>query len=490
MGTVAQYCIKACLLFLIFLSLIQPTVMLDQDDREDPVPAYMSSDITVPDDGSIYRPDVVKAFFAAIRAKDVLLVTSLLDSNPSLAQTPSPDIPGYLPLYAATVAGNTYLVALLAQRGAPIDELSATGEYYDDYKSRHKVPVMRTPLMAAASQGSLPLVKLLFKDLEADDSVVAPDGAIALRLAVAHKHSAIVKLLPTRRNGGWRRFKHSQRKALRRIRKAGYALYRLTRFFVWDTPKFLLWTVPKFLLWELPKELLPRLGRLLWRGIKAIPRIPSAMYNLAKRFVKWLWEGIRAVPRLTLDFLRALWRVIKATPSFCLDLVKECWAALKATVKATAQWTWRLITKTIPTLIRATVTFIIERLSSAGAFILQFLKDVVSFFHTFFMAIITFFKAVTLKDVLRALKIVFVSIPKWIWQTVRDTAIAIKNGVTWTLKQMGHLVHFIVMAVWDLLIWIPTQIGQIAVGFGEIVVAGAREVALFVNPKFSGSVLE
>src|ERR1700722_5010523 len=133
--------------------------MHDQE-QNDPVPAYNSGDITIPNDSPIYRPHVAPAFFAAIRANDVNQVTSLLDANPWVAQTSDVKTPGLYPLYAATVAGHPYLVALLAQRGPPIDQLSATGNYYDEYQP--KVPIMRTPLMAAASQGSLPLVKLLF----------------------------------------------------------------------------------------------------------------------------------------------------------------------------------------------------------------------------------------------------------------------------------------------------------------------------------------
>jgi hypothetical protein len=453
---------------------------------DDPVPAYptgTSADITVPDDGTIYRPDVVVPFFTAIHANNVDLVTTLLDANPALAHTPHTEIPGFLPLYAATVAGNPYLVALLAQRGAPIDELSTTGDYYDDYDSRRLVPIMRTPLMAAASQGSLPLVKLLFNDLRADDSIVAPDGAIALRLAISGKHSAVVAVLPSRRSGGWRRFKHSQRKSMRRIRKAGYAMYRVVRFFVWDTPKFFLWTIPKCLFWELPKEFLPFLGRQIWKGIKAIPQIPSVLYNLSKRFAKWVWKVIAAIPRFLTNFARALWRVIKKTPAFCMDVLKGCWTALKKISIAIAKWTWKLITQTIPRALRAIGIYAIETIAAAGSFMLQFLKDVLSFFHTLITAIITCFKAVTLKDVLRALSIVFVSFPKWIWRTIRDAAIAFKNGVVWTLKQMGSVIHCLVWALWQLLIWIPRQIGQILIGLGEIAVAGVREVTLYINPK-------
>jgi hypothetical protein len=450
--------------------------MSNQIEQIDPVPAYISGDVTVPDDGTIYKPDLVAPFFAAIRAGDVNLVTSLLDATPSLAHTPDictqfsrplyNAIPtthlGILPLYAATVAGNPYIVALLAQRGAPIDELSPTGKYHDD-----KIPIMRTPLMAAASQGSLPLVKLLFKDLKADDTVVAPDGVIALRLAVIGNHKEIVALLPTRRRGGWLRFKHSQRKAMRRIRKGGYALYRLIRFFVWD--------LPKFFVWDIPKACLPSLKE----AIKAIPRIPSAIYRFTKRFAKGLWKVILRLPEFISTLAKELWATIKEIPSFCVDFAKGCWTV----AKDVAQWLWKIITQTIPHALRSTMRFVGRQLTATGRFLLQLLKDIASFFHTVLTAIITCFKDVTLKDIVHALSIVFVSVPKWIWRTTVDVVVAIKNGTIWILEQMGDLVRCLVELIWDLLLWIPKKLGHIAVGVGEIGVAGVRECAWWINPK-------
>jgi hypothetical protein len=468
--------------------------MSNQIEQIDPVPAYISGDVTVPEDGTIYDPDIVAPFFAAIRAGDVDLVTSLLDATPSLAHTPEIYTPfsrplynatlttrlGILPLYAATVAGNPYIVALLAQRGAPIDELSPTGNYYDD-----KIPIMRTALMAAASQGSIPLVKLLFNDLKADDTVVAPDGVIALRLAVLGNHTEIVALLPTRRRGGWLRFKHSQRKAMRRIRKAGYALYRFGRFFVWD--------LPKFFVWDIPKACLPSIKQ----AIRAIPRIPSAMYRLTKRLSKGLWKVISRLPQFITTLAKEVWKVVSRLPQFIATLAKKLWAMIKeipslcvefikgcwTVAKAIARWSWKLITQTIPQLLRSAIIFVGRKLAATGRFLLQLLMDVASFFHTLLTAIITCFKAVTLKDIIHALSVVLVSVPKWIWETIRDVAVAIKNGTIWTLQQMGDLVHCLVRLVWELLLWIPKKVGQITVGMGEIGVAGVREVAWWINPK-------
>ena len=500
--------------------------MTDQTHLYDPVPTYDNpADITIPDDSSIYTPDVLPAFFAAIRAADAEGVTRLLDANPALAHTA--DV-GIQPLYAATVAGNPYIVALLAQRGAPIDQLSETGDYYDKHK---RVPVMRTPLMAAAYQGSLPLVKLLFHDLEADDSVVAPDGAIALRLAVAGRHTEIIALLPSRRTGGWRRFKHSHRKAWRRIKKAGYALYRFSRFIVWDTPKLIIWTIPKFFLWDLPREWLPYLADELWDAIKAIPglmarfgeqlretiaAIPGAVAQFVKRlpelgrqlwvaiteWVKQVGQFVKRLPELgrrlwvaitewvkrvghllwewTKQTAQLVWDAIREIPSLCATFLRACWDV----IVACSRWIWTLVTKTIPHALAETARFIFRILTSTAKFLWQLLKDIVSLFHTLITAIITRFKAVTLDDVLHALKIVFVSVPKWIFQTIGDIVVAISDGIVWTLQHMGEWVYAFAQFVWELLIWIPKKLGQIAIGCGEIIGAGVREVIWWIDPKW------
>ena len=459
-------------------------------NQDEPVPAYNSNDITIPDDGSIYRPDVLPGFFAAIRSSDIEGVTYLLDGNPWLAQ--ASDKNGMLPLYVATVAGNPYIVALLAQRGAPIDELSTTGDYHDRDRNH---PIMRTPLMAAALQGSLPLVKLLFIDLHADDTIVAPDGAIALRLAVSRNHAEIIALLPSRRHGGWRRFKHSHRKALRRIKAAGYALYQYGRFFVWDMPKFFLWSIPKYLLWEL---LLPPIKRGWKQLAEVLPYLPYMAINQVKWVGRWLWRVIRGLPSFCVDFVKGCWAVVKKIPSFCVEFAKGCWAVVKKILlfcvefakawwilaEEITKWLWKLFTTTIPQLLLAMGKSAVRMLADTAKFMLQFLKDVASFFHTLITAIITRFKAVTLKDVLHALSVVFVSIPKWIWKTTQDTVIAINNGIYWTLKQMGWFVHILVSLIWEIILWIPKKIGQIVVGLGEIASAGGREVGIWINPKW------
>ena len=61
--------------------------------------------------------------------------------------------------------------------------------------------------MIACEKGNLPLVKLLLDVYHCDDSIIAPDGQLALRLASFFKHREIVDYLPVRRGGGMKRWK-------------------------------------------------------------------------------------------------------------------------------------------------------------------------------------------------------------------------------------------------------------------------------------------
>ena len=102
-----------------------------------------------------------------------------------------------------------------------------------------------TPLQLAASIGHLVLVKILIEKYHADDSLIAPDGQIALRLAAENGHREVVDYLPSRRGGGFKRWKFKNRVQLDRIKGASVAVYHFGKLFVWDIYKFFCWTLPK-----------------------------------------------------------------------------------------------------------------------------------------------------------------------------------------------------------------------------------------------------
>ena len=95
----------------------------------------------------------------------------------------------------------------------------------------------------------LPIVKLLFEEPYcANDRLVAPDGQIALRLAVAGGRTAVVAYLPSRRVGGFLRFKIENTANIERIRKAASEISFIFTFFVCALPQLFLWYIPKHLL--------------------------------------------------------------------------------------------------------------------------------------------------------------------------------------------------------------------------------------------------
>ena len=112
--------------------------------------------------------------------------------------------------------------------------------------------------MVAAAEGNLPLVKLFHKVWGADDSLIAPDGQLALRLAAEGGHCEVVAHLPVRRGGGWRRWKTHHAVAVRRVREAARGIYWFAEVLLWRIPKFWGGTLPKYVL------VLPLMKRVRW----------------------------------------------------------------------------------------------------------------------------------------------------------------------------------------------------------------------------------
>ncbi|KFZ06295.1 hypothetical protein V501_07575 [Pseudogymnoascus sp. VKM F-4519 (FW-2642)] len=157
--------------------------------------------------------------------------------------TPNTKLAEETPLLRAVAKTNVRIVKQLLDLGAEKDALGSVSTYYDSFEGT--VHVFRTPLQHAASLGHLVLVKLLMETYHCDDSIVAPDGQTALRLAAENRHHEVVDYLPTRRSGGFRRWKHAHRKSLRRATKAVVRILDFLKFFCWSVPKFILWDIPK-----------------------------------------------------------------------------------------------------------------------------------------------------------------------------------------------------------------------------------------------------
>jgi hypothetical protein len=115
----------------------------------------------------------------------------------------------------------------------------------------------RTPLQYAAQFGNFTIVKILLAN-GANDALIAPDGQLALRLAVTNGHREIVDFLARRRGGGFKCWKITHATAVRRMKAAAIGILVFGKVVMYEIPKFFVWTVPKHLL------VLPVVRRVKW----------------------------------------------------------------------------------------------------------------------------------------------------------------------------------------------------------------------------------
>ncbi|KAK5999249.1 Ankyrin-3 [Cladobotryum mycophilum] len=182
------------------------------------------------------NPELVVSFFECITNKRPGAVYAFVMRGPVTANTPN--FEGETPLLAAVRAGDETMVRSLVALGAKVDGTGDcnTGDGGD--------PVNRTPLQLAAAEGKFDLVKILM-ELGANDSLITPDGQIALRLAAENGHRDIVDFLPARRDGAWNRWRATHAKEMRRIRSLAEKLGSVLKFLVGSIPKLFTRRIPK-----------------------------------------------------------------------------------------------------------------------------------------------------------------------------------------------------------------------------------------------------
>ncbi len=307
------------------------------------------------------------------------------------------------------------------------------------------------------------MVKLLL-ERGADDSAVAPDGQLALRLAASNGHREIVEYLPSRRGGGYRRWKVKHSKALYRMKKAGYKIYQFVKFFVWHVPKFFVWSVPKHLLvlplieagkwvgknWkEFPRMLKERAMK-MGKGLK---RLGKGTLKAVKELPHAMWEGIKGVAELVKSIVLFLWRTVKAIPH---------------ALKIVFLWLWNGIKSAVSTLGHVAQRF-------------------ASFIHTTLAAIFSFFKRVTLTDVMNGflgcLRAIFVDGPKKLWDWTCSVGKMSVKVMKTLFGSLGECIVLIVKGVVWLVTFIPRKIWEILKACGSSIRHGGREVMVWVNPK-------
>jgi hypothetical protein len=342
--------------------------------------------------------------------------------------------------------------------------------------------------MLAASIGSLPIVKLLFEPpYSANDALVAPDGQIALRLAVANDHHAIVDYLPSRRAGGYLRFKTHHARSIERIKEALRQIASVIKLLVWILPKFFVWDVPKHVvvlpvvmsckwcwanrkkigLWckhqltEMPKRVV-RFGKAAW---KTVTKVPAAVWKAAKITPGVIWKVAKKIPEV-------IWKAIKKVSEAIRDIGKAL---------------WKLFTVRIPNAILAALKWTWEGISSLARAIGDIFLRIVSFLHTVLKAIITFLHNVTLRDIWNAfcdiLRAVFVTVPKTLWSWMQNFGEASYRVMAALLGIFGELLWWIFFLLKEMIFFVPKLFGIILLSIGDSIAKAFSEIKVWINPK-------
>ncbi|KAK0124685.1 hypothetical protein ONS95_009630 [Cadophora gregata] len=447
------------------------------DSIEPLPPTYTQNDISTPSprysQNNSHRngaPITAESlFFAAINEGNHELVARYLSEGLVTASTRYHD---ETPLLRAVKARNVEIVKQLLEAGAEIDEFGVVSTQYDPTTSSNTT-TLRNPLQLASSLGHLILVKLLIETYHASDSLVAPDGQIALRLAAENNHLEIVEYLPSRRTGGFKRWQFKNRKSLNRIKQICKRIAGFIKFFLWDVEKFFLWTVPKHVLvkpivkgckwcWErrgrlgpwCKHQMLEMPGRVKRAGICAgrqAVKVPRGMVKVAKGAWKF---GMETLPRL----------------------IKDC-----------SKWLWKLLTVKLPKALQILGDWIVSGITSLGRTIWNAVLKVISFFSTVIEAIVSFFKSLTLQDIwngfVEILRAIFVTFPKLIVSWVKEFGDMSYKMMKALFGTLGKVLWVLGYAILWVITFLPKQLWRILESIGASLAKAGYEVKVWVNPK-------
>ncbi|KAH0489677.1 hypothetical protein TgHK011_010095 [Trichoderma gracile] len=394
------------------------------------------------------QSDDIEYLFKLIANKQVDQVSNIIAAG--LVSPDTPNNQGATPLIVAVTNNDAAMIRTLASLGATVD---GYGSYSDDDP---RTTAQRTPLQVAAAQGKLGIVKIL-RDLGADDSLVAPDGAIALRLAAENGHREVVEYLPARRGGAWKRWKTTHDKQMQRVRCILEKIGSVLKFFVWTIPKYLFWKIPKHVVTTVPKAVFVTLPKEIWeRRHKVGPWCKRQIYKIPSRLKK--------VAIYTQEGMKEAGKAIKKTPA-------KIWEALKR----------------VPGALRLILSWIGRGLGNIGYAAFNVSERLVSLFHTMLEASIGFFRAVTLRDVANGFRAVFraifIDLPQacaWFVTTVGKTAYEVLRSVFGTL---GKVIFYAVALIIRLFCWLPQKTWDILLACGNSMGQGLEEVLVWINPK-------
>ncbi|KAH7324607.1 hypothetical protein B0I35DRAFT_348711 [Stachybotrys elegans] len=416
------------------------------------IPAHLLAKLPAPEPTAPSRQifelerDIVNGFFDAVRAGQDDVVSQFVSRG-----LVSPDVRSLVqetPLLAAVAAGRLPMISTLVALGATVNTFGKPSTPPVNY-GRKTPDWERTPLQLAAQQGNLAIVKVLMEDYGADDSLIAPDGALALRLAAENGHRDIVTYLPSRRGGALLRWKAAHRREMKIIRRSIRGIYMFFRVLIWEIPKFFLFTIPNEAVWKKRHKIASWCKRLPSRIAEEVTKMPHRMKTAAKETAAF----VKKIPKFIKEASIALVRFVKAWP---------------AAVKAFLGWVGR-------------------GLATIGNSALSIATKLLSLIHTAVSAVVSFFRSITLKDVWNGLcvlaRAVFVETPQAVWSFLKSF-----GDMAW--KVLGGLFGLCGQALWGLaaiflyiLRYVPKKLGSIAAALGRLFQKAFNEVMVYFNPK-------
>ncbi|KAJ4258760.1 hypothetical protein NW762_007847 [Fusarium torreyae] len=401
--------------------------------------------------------DIVDSFFSAIEDGHDDIVTDFISRG-----WVSPDTTsrwGETPLLAAVRVGKLPMVSRLVVLGASVNTYGRARDNSDERTAKPEELPERTPLMVAAERGHLALVKVLKQDYGARDDLVAPDGAIALRLAAMNGHREIVAFLPPLRGGAWLRWKHVHHKQMERIRRAWKRISNFVRILIWEFPKLLIYDAPK----EVCKAIWRRRDRIK-NFVKSLPgKIKREVMEIPghiKRGGKELWKGIKEIPSLLKSLVQVICKLIKGIPGAATTLLRWIGEGLKR---------------------------IGRELKNIGEAVINIFAKMFSLLHTALMAVLSFFRSITLKDVWNGfcylLRAIFVDAPKAVGASIVSFGKTLYDVLKTLFGSLGSCLWHIGEGILRLIQYIPHRIWTIIEALGASMVKAYEETMVYINPK-------
>ncbi|KAK4197820.1 hypothetical protein QBC40DRAFT_231366 [Triangularia verruculosa] len=410
------------------------------------------------------QKQIVCTFYHAITHKNTEIVTQFVKHG--FISPDCPDYNGRTPLMAAVEAGNGQMVCLLISLGAQVNGYGRLPSHTVRYNKGENGYLMleRTPLMIAAKNGNLALVKLLMEDFGADDGIIAPDGQLALRLAAEGGHREVVEYLPVRRGGAWRRWKTHHSVAVERVRRAARRIVRFAWFFVWDVPRFLLWSVPKHVV------------------IKPMAKAAKYCWENKKRFGGWAKRQVEEFPGRVKRCGEAVWKGVKRFPGDVWDVMKE----IPGVVKRLGLFIWKVIKK-IPEVMKNFGVWVWTTLKRLGMAVGSVFLRIISVIHTAVAAVLDFFRSISLKDIWNGVKAVFhaifVVVPKAIWDGIFGLGKCVATSMLALFGLTGQVLVWLFRGLVWVIMYVPSQLGKIINATWASIAKGYYEIMVWINPK-------